>query len=61
MGCVRQFEGALEDMSDFQDEALQALGKWWSGLQSAGLRFKARCAGTGIEPRKQGLVRERLG
>lgn len=61
MGHVRQFEGALEDMSDCKDEVQQVLGKQWSGLQPAGLRFKARLAGTGIEPRKQELVRERLG
>lgn len=60
MGHVRKFEGVLEDMSDCKDEVQQVLGKWWSGLQPAGLTFKARLVGTSIEPTKQGLVRKRL-
>lgn len=60
MGPARQFEGTLEDESKCQGEDQQVPGKWWSDLHSAGLWFKAGLEGTGIEPRKQELVRGRL-
>lgn len=62
MGPVRQFEGTREDEFKCQGEDQQVLvpGKWWSDRQPAGLWRKARLEGTGIEPRKQELVRGRL-
>lgn len=60
MGPVTEFEGTQKDEFNCQGEAQQVPGKRWSDCQPAGLWLKARLEGTGIEPRKQELVRGRL-